>query len=152
MSAYVRPTDIVMEICTRHDRGILGEEILPHSNYIMVDKHLSRPGLTLDAIKEELPHSDVTISTAVFHHTAPESIETLFNNIAKNTKRTIIITGPADDLGIDLYCDHLYHLNRMELRKIGERAGWKMVFNRRVGLDYGDECEFFLVFTRGSEL
>ena len=151
-SAYIRSTDTVMEICTRHDRGILGEEILPHSKYIMVDKNLSRPGLSLDAIRDELPHSDVTISTAVFHHTAPKDIETLFNNIARSTQRTIIISGPADDLGIDLYGDHLYHLNRGELRKIGEHAGWKMVFNRRIGLDRGEEYEFFLVFTRGSEL
>lgn len=147
-SAYTRPTDTVMEICTRHDRGILGKEILPHSIYIMVDKNPGRPGHNLDAVKARLPEADVTISTAIFHHTAPEKVEALFNNLARATRRTIIISGPAGDLGIDLYGDHLYHLDREELKDIASRAGWEMVFDRRIGLDNGGEYEFFLVFTK----
>ncbi len=152
MTSYVYPSDVVLEICTRHDRGILGEQLLPHSEYFMVDKNPNRPGLDLDAIRDELPGADVTISTAIFHHTSPGDVETLFNNIAKTTRRTIIISGPAGDMGIELYGDHLYHLDREELKSIADRAGWGMVFDRRVGLDNGDEYEFFLVFMRKDKL
>ncbi len=146
---YTYSMNTVMEICTRHDRGIFGRMILPHENYIMVDKSPNRIGLTLDALTDTLPSCDVAISTAVFHHTAPENIEKLFNNIAKNTKRTIIISGPANDTGVPLYGDHLYHLNVDELAQIAKRAGWGMHFER-IGLKHCIPYEFLIFFGRIS--
>ncbi len=140
-------SDVIMEICTRHDRGILGREIIPHKQYIMVDKALNRIGLNLDAVTDELPACDVTISTAVFHHTAPKDIQKLFNNIAKNTKRTIIITGPANDTGVVLYGDHLYHLDIEELGGFAYAAGWEMT-SERIGLKHCTPYEFFIRFGR----
>lgn len=137
----------VMEICTRHDRGILGRKILPHKQYIMVDKAPNRIGLSLDAVENKLPSCDVVISTAIFHHTAPEAIEKLFNNIAKNTRHLIIISGPADDKGVSLYGDHLYHLNAKELEEIAKRAGWKM-YLERIGLKHCVPYEFLIFFER----
>ena len=139
-----------MEIGVRHDRGILGRKIIPHSEYIMVDKNPRRPGLIIDAVTELLPRCDVAISTAVFHHTPPEDIETLFVNLTKHTKRAIIISGPADDMGVPLYGDHKYHLNHKELDKISKRAGWWLVFNKRIGLEALIPYESFFVFVRGD--
>jgi len=101
-------SDSIMEICTRHDRGILGRRFLPHSTYIMVDRAPNRIGISLDAVEDELPSCDVVISTAIFHHTSPKDIAKLFINIAKNTRKTIIISGPADDTGVPLYGNHFY--------------------------------------------
>ncbi len=145
---YTTPQDTVMEICTRHDRGILGRKILPHKKYIMVDRSPNRPGLTLDAVTDTLPSCDVTISTAVFHHTAPENIEKLFNNIAKNTKRTIIISGPANDTGVPLYGDHLYHLHRGEIVSMVRRNGWNLEHEERIGLKHCTPYEYLFIFSR----
>lgn len=150
IAGYIQSSDTVMEICTRHDRGVLGRKILPHSDYIMVDRSPRRPGLTIDAVTELLPRCDVTLSTAVFHHTAPEDIEALFINLTKHTKRAIIISGPADDTGVPLYGDHLYHLNRKELDSISKRAGWWMVFDKKIGLEALTPYEHFFVFVRGD--
>ena len=141
-------SDVIMEICTRHDRGILGREILPHKQYIMVDKSPYRIGLTLDAVKHILPSCDVAISTAVFHHTAPSDIEGLFKNIAMSTRRTIIISGPADDTGVPLYGDHLYHLNRGEMVSIARRNGWDLEHEERIGLKHCVPYEYLFVFSR----
>lgn len=149
--SYIEFESLVMEICTRHDRGILGREILPHKKYIMVDKAANRIGLSLDALTDVLPTCDVAISTAIFHHTAPENIEKLFNNIAKNTRKTIIISGPADDTGVPLYGDHLYHLNKDELIDIARRAGWKTNCATHIGLKHCKPYELFLVFIRETE-
>ncbi len=150
VAGYTSKTDVVMEIGVRHDRGILGRKIIPHSEYIMVDKNPRRPGLIIDAVTELLPRCDVAISTAVFHHTPPEDIETLFVNLTKHTKRAIIISGPADDMGVPLYGDHKYHLNHKELDKISKRAGWWLVFNKRIGLEALIPYESFFVFVRGD--
>jgi len=141
-------SDVIMEICTRHDRGILGREILPHKQYIMVDRSPYRVGLTLDAVKHILPSCDVAISTAVFHHTAPSDIEGLFKNIAMSTRRTIIISGPADDTGVPLYGDHLYHLNRGEMVSIARRNGWDLEHEERIGLKHCIPYEYLFVFSR----
>ena len=146
--AYISPKGTVMEICTRHDRGILGRRILPHSTYIMVDKAENRVGHSLDAVEDNLPSCDVVISTAIFHHTAPENIEKLFNNIAKNTRKRIIISGPADDRGVPLYGDHLYHLNKEELINIAQRAEWDVDCAYHIGLKHCVQYELFLVFSR----
>ena len=147
---YISKSDVVMEICVRHDRGILGRKIIPHSTYIMVDRSPKRPGLTIDAVTDLLPRCDVAISTAVFHHTPPEDIETLFINLTKHTKRAIIISGPADDMGVPLYGDHKYHLNFKELDKISKRVGWWLVFHKRIGLEALTPYESFFVFVRGD--
>ena len=143
-------SDVIMEICTRHDRGILGREILPHKDYIMVDKASDRVGLSLDAVEDVLPECDVLVSTAIFHHTTPENIEKLFNNLARNTRRTIIITGPADDTGVPLYGDHLYHLNRGEIVSIARRNGWDVEHEERIGLKHCIPYEYLFVFSRKS--
>ena len=145
---YTTPWDTVMEICTRHDRGILGRKIIRHKKYIMVDRAENRIGHSLDAVTDTLPSCDVTISTAVFHHTAPRDVEKLFINIAKNTERTIIISGPADDTGVPLYGDHLYHLNRGEMVSIARRNGWDVEHEERIGLKHCVPYEYLFVFSR----
>ena len=147
-SYHVSCSDTVMEICTRHDRGILSQRIIPHGKYILVDKSPNRIGLSLDAVKDELPTCDVVISTAIFHHTASRNIEKLFNNLAKNTKRAIMISGPADDTGVPLYGDHLYHLNRGEIVSIARRNGWDVEHEERIGLKHCVPYEYLFVFCR----
>ncbi len=148
MAKYTNHTDTVMEICTRHDRGVISQDIIPHDKYILVDRDPRRLGASLDAVRDVLPECHVTISTAVFHHTAPEDIEKLFNNIARNTKHTIIISGPADDMGVELYGDHLYHLNLNELCSIALHAGWSSSLIQRAGIKHCTPYEWLLVFNR----
>lgn len=147
MREFVTPDDTVLEICTRHDRGVLGQANLPHAHYVMVDRDPRRPGLNLDAVTDELPACDVTISTAILHHTEPEKIETLFSNLAKNTRRCIILTGPSAKVTPELIGDHRYHLVPAELAGIAKRAGWEMTAETRVGLSE-PYCELFLPFYR----
>ncbi len=151
-SNYIHPTDVVMEVCTRHDRGVLGEKIIPHKEYIFVDKADNRPGLSLDVLVDDLPSCDVVVSTAIFHHTAPENLGRLFNNLVRNTKYKIIISGPADDMGVELYGDHLYHLNPKELSDIANLAKWELAYMRRVGLKYCTPYEWFFVFSKVPQI
>lgn len=147
MCEFVHPGDTVMEICTRHDRGILGKAILPHREYIMVDRNPSRPGLNLDAVTDTLPAADVTISTAILHHTAPEQLKPLIGNIARNTRRTMIFTGPNREVLPELFGDHRYHLDAGEISEIAAGFGWKPIVSRGCGLSE-PYCELFLVFGR----
>jgi len=148
MAKYTNHTDTVMEICTRHDRGMMSQDIIPHDKYILVDRDPRRLGASLDAVRDVLPKCHVAISTAVFHHTAPEDVEKLFKNIARNTKHTIIISGPSDDMGVGLYGDHLYHLNLNELSLIALRAGWNLSITQRTGIKHCTPYEWLLVFNR----
>jgi hypothetical protein len=147
MARHVKPSDVVMEICTRHDRGVLGKEALPHKQYIMVDRNSSRLGLNLDAVRDELPPCDVVISTAILHHTRPEDIEALFCNLAKNTRSIIILSGPNVDILPELFGDHLYHIDKDHIHQIESAAGWRCIEVSPCGLSE-PFCELFLVFER----
>ncbi len=144
---YTRPTDTVMEICTRHDRGIMGERMLPHSAYIMVDRNPSRPGLNLDAVNGDLPECDVTISTAILHHTEPNDIAKLFANIARHTRRTIILSGPDANTPQDLIGDHRYHIDAEEISSIAKSLGWQVSAVQPCGLSK-PYVELFMVFEK----
>ena len=154
MRDHVRPTDTVLEVCTRHDRGVLGELILPHERYVMVDRDPDRPGLVLDAVADELPASDVTVSTAILHHTAPGDVERLFANLARRTRRTIILTGPNVEVIPELFGDHRYHLDQRHLAAVAQSAGWRVEVAEPCGHSlplsplYPAACELFMVFGR----
>jgi len=147
MKEYVSPSDIVMEICTRHDRGIIGREILPHSTYIMVDKNPDRPGHTLDAIKDELPSCDVLVSTAILHHTAPENLLELFRNLRLNTRKYIMLSGPDVRVLPELFGDHLYHIDVYGMADIAMLSGWRCIKYYPCGLSK-PLCEVMMVFER----
>lgn len=147
MKKYVGKDSIVMEICTRHDRGIIGREVIPHNTYIMVDKNPSRPGHTLDAIKDELPSCEVLISTAILHHTAQEDLVELFRNLGKHTKRHIMLSGPNVEVLPELFGDHLYHIEVEEMVKIGRAVGWNCIEIIPCGLSK-PLCEVLMVFGR----
>ena len=149
MKKYVGEDDTVMEICTRHDRGIIGQEVIPHSTYIMVDKNPNRPGYTLDAIKDELPSCEVLISTAILHHTAPEDLVELFRNLGKNTERHIMLSGPNVEVLPELFGDHLYHIEVEEMVKIGISVGWNCIEIIPCGLSK-PLCEVLMVFGKST--
>jgi len=150
MKEYIEPSDTVMEICTRHDRGIIGEKVLPHSQYIMVDKNPKRPGLTLDAMNDELPDCDVLISTAILHHTAPENLLQLFRNLAENTRKYILLSGPNVEVLPELFGDHLYHIDVDEMIDIAHKVGWNRVSVSSCGLSK-PLCEVMMVFERDEK-
>lgn len=146
-SGYIEDSDVVMEVCTRHDRGILGREIIPHSSYIMVDRSPSRPGLTLDVLKDELPGCDVLISTAILHHTNPDNLRKLFINLGKNTRKRIILSGPNVKVLPELFGDHLYHIDVDEIIKIAIESRWVCSNIQYCGISK-PLCEVMLVFMR----
>lgn len=147
MSRYIAPSDTVMEICTRHDRGILGKQLLPHNTYIMVDRDPKRPGHTLDALKDELPGCDILLSTALLHHTSPENLVELFKNLEKNTRKKILINGPNVAVLPDLFGDHLYHINTDQMESVAKEAGWWCTHLEPSGLSK-PFCEVLMVFER----
>jgi SAM-dependent methyltransferase len=130
----VDTSDVVMEVCVRHDRGVLGRQIIDCRDYIFVDRDEARPGLNLDAVKDELPECDVLISTAILHHTEPKYLSALFANMARATRRRMILVGPSADNGGPLFGDHKYHINVEEMRCISEQNHWKLVQWSRCGL------------------
>jgi len=147
MKTWISPTDTVIEICTRHDRGIIGQEVIPHNTYIMVDKNPSRPGLTLDVLKDELPECDVLISTAILHHTAPENLLQLFHNLGKNTRKYILLSGPNVEVLPELFGDHLYHIDVDQMIEIAYKARWRCSSVSYCGLSK-PLCEVMMVFRR----
>lgn len=147
MKNFVRASDVIIEVCTRHDRGIIGREVLPHSKYIMVDKNPNRPGLTFDVIDEELPPCDVLISTAILHHTKPEYLAVLFWALAQNTEKYILLSGPNVEVLPELFGDHLYHINIEEMISIAKTVGWKCISLSACGLSK-PFCEVLMVFER----
>jgi hypothetical protein len=147
MAKYTLTTDTVMEICTRHDRGFISQEVIPHSYYILTDKNPNRPGYTLDAIKDELPSCDVLLSTAILHHTSPKNLVDLFRNLSKNTSRHIMLSGPNKEVLPELFGDHLYHINVEEMVRIGSVLGWKCISVDACGLSK-PFCEVLMVFER----
>jgi len=147
MKEYIEPGDTVMEICTRHDRGIIGKEVLPHSQYIMIDKNPKRPGLTLDAINDELPECDVLISTAILHHTAPEDLLELFQNLRLHTRKYIMLSGPDVRVLPELFGDHLYHIDVYGMADIAMLSGWRCIKYYPCGLSK-PLCEVMMVFER----
>ncbi len=126
MAAAVSSADVVMEIGVRHDRGVFGRMVVPHRQYLMVDRDPTRPGMTLDAVRDPLPACDVAISTAVLHHTAPFALPALLGNIAKNTRRLMIFTGPNAHVMPELFGDHRYHLDADHLADLAARIGWRV--------------------------
>jgi len=123
----------VMEICTRHDRGVLSPPLIPHSKFILVDATRNRPGLTLDAVSDELPECDVVISTAILHHTPETWIPALLRNLARTGASKMIFTGPSAEIEPEVYGDHRYHLEIEGLTKHAESCGFS-VFSEPIGL------------------
>ena len=128
----VSRSDVVVEICTRHDRGVIGRQIIRCAEYLFVDRDKTRAPINLDAINDELPKCDVIISTAILHHTEPKDLSALFANMARAAGKYIILSGPTDDTPI--FGDHKYHINVDEMRGIAESHGWALHGWRRSGL------------------
>jgi hypothetical protein len=147
IKTYVAPFDTIMEICCRHDRGIMGQQVIPHAAYIMVDLQKHRPGLKLDAVNQRLPDCDVCLSTAILHHTHPSDIERLLANISRSTRRKMIFSGPNAAVVPNLTGDHLYHLDAPHLIGLAHALGWKLEHSERMGLSE-PLAELLLVFSR----
>ncbi len=147
MAKHTYSDDVVMEICTRHDRGVLSPKIIPHSRFYLIDKDPERPGMSLNAITDALPSCDVLISTAILHHTAPCDIPALFRNLGKNTRRIMIFTGPDVAFTPELYGDHLYHLDKKKLIHLGRVCGWICTVADSVGFSE-PFAELFLAFVK----
>ncbi len=147
MARHVDPRNTVMEICTRHDRGVLSSKIIPHSHFYLIDKDPKRPGKNLNAIIDELPFCDILISTAILHHTSPCDIPALFRNLGKNTKGMMLFTGPNIETVPELYGDHLYHLDKEKLIHLGRVCGWICTVAEPIGITE-PFCELFLAFVK----
>lgn len=136
----------VVEVCVRHDRGFIGKEILPHDDYIMIDKNPKRPGLNIDVLKEDIPKCDILISTAILHHIPESQHHLLFKNFTKNVGKYLIFSGP-NKKRLDLFGDHLYHINEDRLISIATKYNWKLKKCKEIGLSK-PFSELFMVFEK----
>jgi len=93
----------------------------------------TRAPINLDAVKDELPKSDVIISTAILHHTEPKKLLPLFENMARSASKAIVLVGPSTDSG-PLFGDHKYHIDVSEMKDIAEKCGWYLSAWNRSGL------------------
>lgn len=137
---------IIVEVCVRHDRGFLGKQILPHNEYIMVDKNPKRQGLNIDVLKEDVPKCDVLISTAILHHIPESQHHLLFKNFSKNVGKYLMFSGP-NEKRLDLFGDHVYHINEERLIKMASEYNWKLKKCKEVGLSK-PLSELFMVFEK----
>lgn len=147
MSKYIPSNSTIVEVCTRHDRGIISKKIIPHKHFILIDRDPKRPGRNLDALLDELPPCTILISTAILHHTPFYQIDNLFKNLAKNTCEKMLFTGPNVEVVPDIYGDHLYHLNERSLVITADKHGWACTIAEPIGFTV-PLCELFIVFER----
>jgi len=147
MAAHTTHDDSVMEVCTRHDRGVISPVVIPFRKFLLVDRDPTRPGFTLDAITDELPECDVLLSTALLHHTPPKQLPALFRNLAKSVNRTLMFSGPSVEMMPDLIGDHEYHIDIPDIARLGTINGFDLLRVERVGLSH-PYSEVLLVFER----
>lgn len=134
MEQHVEDDDVVVEVCTREDRGIFSQEIIPHKEYILVDRNPARPGHDIDALTGVLPKCDVLLSTAILHHTPPGDIARLLENLCKNTRRLVMLSGPNVEVMPELLGDHKYHIDVGEIIEMVKSFGFKYWRIERTGL------------------
>ena len=147
MAEYTTDVDHVTEVCTRHDRGVISREIIPHAYWTNIDRDPKRPGMTLDVLEGRIPVSDVLISTAVLHHTPPEDIGRLLNRLCDSVRRLVILSGPCVRALPELFGDHLYHIDGAEVCGHAHNADFRLRSSRMVGLSE-PYSEILLVFER----
>lgn len=141
--------NVVVEICARHDRGRMTERILEVPLFVSVDRNPMRPGLTLDALRGNLPPCDTLISTAILHHTERKDIGPLLINLGRHTRGRMIFSGPNIKVMDTLQGDHLYHIDLDHLRPLIEEAGFTVIHVESVGFQE-PKAELLVVCERDS--
>ncbi len=149
MAQWIEPTDEVVEVCVRHDRGVISRDVIPCAQLDGLDLDPSRcpmGGYKANAITDTLPQADVYISTAILHHTYRKDIPELLRNIRKSAKRAIF-TGPSASVMRVLIGDHRWHIDHADLADMAARAGWRVVALDGIGLN-PPYCELMVVMDK----
>ena len=136
---FIAPTESLLEIGCRDDRGVLSSKMLDFSAMTILDKDLSRINLakrsvtrmkvsfiTADIFSTDIDSIgtfDVVMTTALVHHTPKENMVRLLKIFKRLCNKRIIISGPNKRKQTRLYGDHLYHLDRYELREMAASIG-----------------------------
>jgi len=149
MAKHTRSSDHVMEICTRHDRGVISLSIVPHAEWTNIDRDGCRPGLTLDVLEDEIPRCDVVISTAILHHTEKALLPDLMRVLCESASRAVILSGPNAEYVPNLIGDHEYHIDGGEICGLAHDNGFHLKASERIGLS-DPLCGILLVFERDS--
>jgi len=137
MNEWIEPDNSVIEVCIRHDRGVISPEIITCASFAGLDLNPSRcpnGGYRADAVRDKLPDADVYISTAILHHTPRYDIPELLDNLRRSTGRAIF-TGPNVEVMPNLIGDHKWHIDLEELRGLARKSGWIMTHDERIGLN-----------------
>ncbi len=145
---YIRSTDTVVEVCVREDRGAISRQYFKCQEFICVDRDAERVqiaggGVVADVLVDPLPASDVTLTTALLHHTAPEQLPLLMANLCKGTRRNLLISGPDVRKQPSLYADHLWHLEIARIVDLAKVNGFMLFDVQSVG-----RGDVFLAFGR----
>jgi len=147
MAQWIEPSDKVVEVCIRHDRGVISREEIVCSQLDGLDLDPSRcpqGGYKANAITDVLPEADVYISTAIIHHTKPESMTQLLRNLRHYAGKRLIVTGPSRKEMPELIGDHEWHIDMVEFESMAKEAGWSLLHHEGIGINE-PFCELLIV-------
>jgi hypothetical protein len=147
MSRFTTERDEVIEVCTRHDRGIISPGIIPHAKWTNIDRCDYRPGLNLTVGVDELPECDVLLSTAILHHTHRNDLPKVMAALCGSARRIVMLSGPNAAEMPELFGDHMYHIDGAEITGLAQDNGFRYRHASRSGLSE-PLSELLLVFQR----
>lgn len=137
MKQFTSPSNSLLELGARDDRGVLSSRILEFSTMAILDRDINRINLSRKNIEENdkinfivrdvfdknitnIGKFDIVMTTALVHHTPREDMLRLFEIFKELSNKRIIVSGPNRRKQTTLYGDHRYHLDREDLKKMTE--------------------------------
>lgn len=139
MTEHIPPNSHLIEIGTRHDRGVLSKEILPYSKFETVDKNPKRAGRSVDVRNVKIS-ADVILSTCLLHHTAEEEIPSMLRNL---DAPILLFSGPSKEALPGLFGDHKWHIETHKLIDWLHNIGYRNFTVDKIGMSE-PYCEVFV--------